>query len=273
MPKSDTEWKKLSQEVRLSVLEMVSNSGSSHIGAAFSIVDILVVLYFRILNINPQQPKMVERDYFLLSKGHGGAALYATLAHRGFCSVDDLKHYATNNSAMAGHVVKDSIPGIETTAGSLGHGLSMGVGIAIALKADKLPGRTFVLVGDGECNEGAIWEATLVASQQQLDNLVLVIDRNGQQSLGSSDDILNLEPFASKWRDFGWNCLECNGHNFTELIEILSREKHVMNMPTVIIAKTVKGKGVSFMEKEPLTWHYKTPTGELLEQARKELNA
>src|SRR3989338_4770391 len=157
--------------IRLSILDMVSSSGSSHIGAAYSIVDILTVLYFGVLNIDPQNPKMPERDRCLLSKGHGGAALYATLAHRGFSPLEGLKNYAQNNSALAGHIVKDSAPGVEITAGSLGHGLSMGLGMALALKANKTGPRVFVLVGDGECNEGAIWEAALAATQFKLDNL------------------------------------------------------------------------------------------------------
>jgi len=259
--------------IRSSVLEMVADSGSSHIAAAFSIVDILTVLYFEILNIDLKNPKAAARDRFLLSKGHGGAALYATLAHRGFFPLEQLKSYAQNNSKLAGHIVKDSVPGIETTAGSLGHGLSMAIGMAMALKGDKNPVRVFVLVGDGECNEGSVWEGALAAAQFKLDNLVLIIDRNREQSLGKSDDIMNLEPFAEKWAAFGWNCLKCDGHDFKRLSECLDLKNTKAGKPTVIIANTQKGKGVSFMEKDPLSWHYKTPKAEFLERARKELDA
>jgi len=251
----------------------VSSSGSSHIGAAYSIVDILTVLYFGVLNIDPKNPKLPERDRCLLSKGHGGAALYAGLGHRGFFPLELLKTYSQNNSALAGHIVKDSVPGIESTAGSLGHGLSLGLGMAVALKTDKNPARVFVVVGDGECNEGAIWEAALVAAHFKLNNLVLIIDRNREQSLGKSDDIMNLEPFVEKWKAFGWQVLESNGHNYKELADCFNINKQSKDKPLVVIANTQKGKGVSYMEQDALAWHYKTPKDELLEQARKELNA
>jgi transketolase len=273
MNQSETLLKKRAGQIRSSILEMIVASGSSHIAAAFSITDILTVLYFDILNIDPKKPKWEDRDRFLLSKGHGGAALYATLAHRGFAPLDALSKYARDGSAMAGHIVKDSMPGVETTAGSLGHGLPMAIGRALALKGSRSKSRVFVLVGDGECNEGTTWEGALVAAQFKLDNLVLIVDRNGEQSLGKSDDVLNLEPFAQKWRAFGWTCLRCNGHNFTELRKACDIKNRVAGKPTVIIAKTQKGKGVTYMEKDPLSWHYKTPKDEFLERARKELNA
>lgn len=265
--------KQQARAIRQSILEMVSASGSSHIGAAYSIVDILTVLYFHTLKLDPKNPKLPGRDRFLLSKGHGGAALYATLAHRGFAPLEILQTYAKNNSALAGHIVKDSLPGIETTAGSLGHGPSMAVGMALALQAQKSAARVFVLVGDGECNEGAIWEAALAAAHFKLDNLVLIVDRNREQSLGKSDEIMNLEPFGQKWEAFGWHCLECGGHNFSELAESFDVKNKHIGKPTVIVANTQKGKGVSYMEKDALAWHYKTPKDELLEQAKKELNA
>lgn len=256
--------------IRCSILEMIANSGSSHIAAAFSIVDILVALYFNVLHIDPKKPNWDKRDRFLLSKGHGGAALYATLAHRGFADLTELKKYAQADSAMAGHIVRNSLPGVETTAGSLGHGLSMGLGIALTLKKSSLKSRVFVLVGDGECNEGSIWEAALVAAHFKLGNLTLIVDKNNQQSMGSSKEVMNMNPFADKWRAFGWNAVESNGHNFMELCKSL-RQK-VSGRPTVIIAKTIKGKGVSFMEANPLDWHYKTPKDDLLLKAREELN-
>jgi transketolase len=269
----DIDLKKKARQIRLSILEIVANSGSSHIAAAYSIVDILTELYFGILRIDPKKPKWEGRDRLLLSKGHGGAALYATLAHRGFFPIQELKEYAQNGSSMAGHIVKDSVPGMEITAGSLGHGLSLGVGMALALKINKSKSQVFVIVGDGECNEGSIWEAALIAPQFKLDNLILIIDRNRQQGMGESSGILNLEPFMEKWKAFNWNCLECDGHDFRQLNKVLSPENKILDKPTVVIANTQKGKGVSYMEKDPLTWHYKTPKDNLFEKARKELDA
>jgi len=259
------------RSVRLSILDMVSSSGSSHVGSAFSIVDILVSLYFDVLKVNPQDPSWSARDRLLLSKGHGGAALYAVLAHRGFANVSVLNDFAQVNSSMAGHIVKGSIPGVETTAGSLGHGLPMGVGMAIAIKKTQPNARVFVIVGDGECNEGTTWEAALVASHFKLDNFVVIVDRNGQQSMGESRVIMDMDPFADKWKSFGWHVEQCSGHDFPLLKKSLSHKE--TDRPMVVIADTMKGKGVSYMEADPLTWHYKTPKDELLKQARKELSA
>jgi transketolase len=271
--KSPIDFQNQSKAIRSSILEMVSASSSSHIAAAFSIVDILTVLYFSILNIDPTKPKAYDRDRFLLSKGHGGAALYATLAHRGFAPLEVLSQYAKDGSVMAGHIVKDSMAGVETTAGSLGHGLPMAIGMALALKAQNSKSRVVVLLGDGECNEGTTWEGALVAAHFKLDNLLVIVDRNGEQSLGKSNDVLNMEPFAEKWSVFGWNALESDGHDFTSLAEKFDKKRIVSNKPTVVIAKTIKGKGVSYMENDPLIWHYRTPKEDLLVQARKELDA
>lgn len=259
--------------VRQSILEMISGSGSSHIAPAYSIVDILVALYFSVLNIDPKNPAWEKRDRFLLSKGHAGAALYAVLAHRGFVGLDALKNFAQAKSAMAGHAVRNSIPGVEITSGSLGHGLPIGLGMAMALKKSAPQARVFVLVGDGECNEGSIWEAALVAGHFKLDNLVVIVDKNGQQGLGSSKKIMNMNPFAEKWKAFGWQIKECDGHNFIELSESLSSKSKVKGKPTVVIAVTIKGKGVSYMEAGPLSWHYKTPKEQFLIQAKKELES
>lgn len=269
--KQDSNFTNLTKQIRASILEMVVNSGSSHIGAAFSIVDILAVLYFKILKINPARPYWPNRDRFVLSKGHGGAAFYAVLGHRGFFPLARLKHYSQNGSPMAGHIVKDSVPGMEITAGSLGHGLPIGLGMALALKRTKPGSKVFVLVGDGECNEGSVWEAATVAAHFKLDNLIVIVDKNGQQSMGSSKEIMSMEPFAQKWRAFGWHCLECDGHNFEKLQAAFKKAKAYAGKPSVIVARTVKGKGVSFMAKDPLTWHYKTPRDNFLTQAKKEL--
>jgi len=267
------ELQRLARVIRSHIVRMIGVGQKGHLGGSCSIADVVTALYFAKMRHDPLNPQWPQRDRFLLSKGHGGAALYATLAHRGFAPLDALSKYARDGSAMAGHIVKDSMPGVETTAGSLGHGLPMAIGRALALKGSRSKSRVFVLVGDGECNEGTTWEGALVAAQFKLDNLVLIVDRNGEQSLGKSDDVLNLEPFAQKWRAFGWTCLRCNGHNFTELRKACDIKNRVAGKPTVIIAKTQKGKGVTYMEKDPLSWHYKTPKDEFLERARKELNA
>lgn len=257
-------------KIRRSVLDMISASGSSHISPAFSIVDILTSLYFGILKIDAKNPGFPDRDRFVLSKGHAGSALYATLAHRGFFPLEKLSQFAKNGSSMAGHIVRGSVPGMETTAGSLGHGLAMGIGMALALKNHRSHPRVFVLVGDGECNEGSIWEGALAAVQFKLDNLVLIIDKNQQQSLGPTAEIMNMDPMAEKWKAFGWQTFDCAGHDF-EKLRLCFTSKPVLQKPTVVVAHTVKGKGVTFMEKDPLVWHYKTPLEEFLVRAREEL--
>lgn len=245
--------------VRRTILNIIFKSQSSHIGSAFSIVDILTVLYFEIMNIDPKNPKKKNRDHFILSKGHACTALYSTLAHRGFFELVKLDEYGTNGTKIAGHVSMGSLPGIEATAGSLGHGLPIGVGMALAMKRDGLNSRVFVLVGDGECNEGAVWEAAMSAGHFKLDNLVVVIDKNNQQGMGTTDEVLGMEPFPDKWKSFGWAVVEVDGHNFGELVEVLKRVPIKNGIPTAIIANTVKGKGVSFME-DKVEWHYKSPT-------------
>ncbi len=250
---------------------MISGSNSSHISAAFSIVDILSVLYFKIMKIKPAKPAWKQRDRFILSKGHAGAAVYSALARRGFFPVSRLWSFARNNSGFAAHVFRTAGPGIEMTAGSLGHGLGVGLGMALALKQEKSAARVFVLVGDGECNEGSIWEAALVAKQHKLDNLIAIIDYNKQQSMGASKKIIDLEPLALKWKSFGWEVVEAGGHDAAKLIKVFKSLGKRRGKPKVLIAHTIKGKGVSYMERDPLSWHYKIPKGDFLLQAEKEL--
>ena len=233
--------------------------------------DLIACLYWNTLRIDPAHPTWPERDRFLLSKGHGAAILYAALAERGFFPVSELASYCQNGSRLTGHATS-GVPGVELSSGSLGHGLPVGCGIALAAKRGKLPFRTFVLLSDGELDEGSNWEAILFAPQHQLDNLVAIVDYNKIQSFGSVKDVLDLDPLADKFRAFRWAVKEVDGHNMQELTEVFRSLPLESGRPTVIIAHTVKGKGVGFMEDQ-LAWHYKSPTDEQVEIALKELEA
>ncbi|TSC95183.1 MAG: transketolase subunit A [Parcubacteria group bacterium Licking1014_1] len=259
-------YEKTAREIRKNVLEMKFASQSSHIGSAFSCIDILTVLYFKILNINPKNPTSENRDRFILSKGHAASALYATLARRGFFSENVLKNYCQNGKKLAGHTTKDSVPGIETSTGSLGHGLPMGIGLALAGRKKY---KVFVLMSDGECDEGSNWEAALFASHHKLDNLIAIIDYNKLQAFGKTNEVLNLEPLKEKFIAFGWGVKEINGHNHTEIEKALLSCND--NKPNIIIANTIKGKGVSFMENK-LKWHYKSLNENEYKKALEELN-
>lgn len=258
------------RRVRLRVLEMMHRARSSHVGSAFSLVEILVALYFEVLRIDPARPDDPERDRLILSKGHGCAALYATLVERGFADAEILETYYLDGGRLAGHPIRGSMPGIEASTGSLGHGLSLGVGMAIANRFEGRDSRVFVVLGDGECNEGSVWEAAMFAAAQGLENLVAVVDFNKWQGLGRSTAINRIEPFADKWRAFGWEVLEIEGHSFEALLDAL--RVRPMGRPLAIIAHTTKGKGVSFMEDQ-LAWHYKSPDDAQLAAARAELGA
>lgn len=257
--------------IRKDVLKMSYLSGSAHIGCSLSIVDLLTTLYFRILKINPQKPDWKNRDRFLLSKGHAAAALYATLAHRGFFSRKKLLTFCQDGGELCGHPEIDRVPGVEIMAGSLGHGLPMGVGMALAAKLDVSPFRIFVLLSDGECDEGSVWEAALSAAQFKLNNLIAIVDYNKFQALGKTNEILNLEPFIDKWRAFGWFAKEVDGHNFSQLLKVFEEISSGKNKPSVIIAHTIKGKGISFMEND-FTWHYKNLDNKSYQKARGEIN-
>ena len=264
-------YKKISSDIRKKILKMKLLSQGSHIGSAFSCVDILTVLYFKILRIDPKKPKDPDRDRFILSKGHGASAVYATLVERGFASEKILDTYCQDNSELSGHAMKDSVPGVEVSTGSLGHGLPIGLGMALAGKKDKKDYRVFVIISDGECDEGTTWEAALFASHHRLDNLVTILDYNKIQSFGRPSEILNLEPLKEKWTAFGWEVKEVNGHDFGALETVLESIPFNKNKPNLIIAHTTKGKGVSFMEDQ-LAWHYKSPTQEQYETGIKELD-
>ena len=260
--------------IRRHGLKMTHLSRGSHIGAIFSVAEIMAVLYTGVMNVNPADPAMPDRDRLILSKGHAGAAVYAALAERGFFPVEELKTHYANGSRLSGHVSHKGVPGVEFSTGSLGHGLAVGAGMALGAKMDKAPWRTYVILGDGECDEGSVWEAALQAHQYGLDNLIAVVDHNRMQSLDFCEKTIALEPFADKWRDFGWQVQVVDGHDVTALQEAFARAKDGLGggKPSVIIAETTKGKGVSFMENDIL-WHYRTPQGEEYDAALKELEA
>src|SRR3989338_9215813 len=260
------------RQIRKKILQMHHRANSSHVGSALSCLDLLVALYFDILKIDPQHPAAPERDRFILSKGHAARVLYATLAAKGFFSPAILDGYCQDNGQLPGHVTRGYVSGVEASTGSLGHGLAMGVGMALAARFDKLDYKTFVLLSDGECDEGSTWEAALLAAHKKLSNLVAIIDYNKIQSFGRTQDVINLEPFKDKWASFGWSVKEINGHNFDEIRSTFKTILFAPDKPSVVIAHTVKGKGVSFME-DKLEWHYKAPNREQLEAALKELDA
>jgi transketolase len=234
--------------------------------------DLLAVLYGKILRVDPGHPNWVERDRFILSKGHGAAILYAVLAECGFFPKKWLDTYYQDGSVLAGHVTSHGVPGVEVSTGSLGHGLPVGCGMALAGKRANMPYRIFVMLSDGELDEGSNWEAILFAPQHQLDNLISIVDYNKIQSFGAVSEVLELAPLADKWRAFRWAVREIDGHDHAQIESALSSVPFEPGKPSVIIAHTVKGKGVSFMENQ-LAWHYKSPNAEQLAQALAELGA
>ena len=260
--------------IRRNGLEMTHLSRGSHIGSVFSAAEITAVLYASVLHVDPADPKMPDRDRMILSKGHAGSAVYSALAETGFFPVEELKEHYANGSRLSGHVSHKGVPGVEVSTGALGHGLAVGAGLALGAKMDGASWRTYVVLGDGECDEGAVWEAALQAAQFGLDRLIAVVDYNHMQSLDFVDKTLRLEPFEAKWRDFGWNAETCDGHDTDALKQAFDRAaaNAGSGKPSVILANTVKGKGVSFMENNIL-WHYRTPQGEEYEAALRELEA
>lgn len=258
--------------LRLHVLDMTSRGGSSHIGSALSIADIVAVLYGQIMTLDPSKPKWDARDRFILSKGHAGAIIYAALAELGFMPIEKLKTHYQDGSELSGHISHKGIPGIELSTGSLGHGLSVAAGMAYAAKKDHKGHRVFALLSDGECDEGSNWEAIMFAGHHKLDQLVAIIDYNNLQSLKSTTDTLNLEPFADKWRSFGWAVHEVGGHDHAMLVRTFESLPFELGKPNCVIAHTTKGKGVSFMENEVL-WHYRTAKGDEYQRAKQELES
>lgn len=266
------EAKQLAKRIRIHALNMTSKGGSSHIGAVFSMADLIAVLYGSILRVDPKQPSWPERDRFILSKGHAGAGVYAALAERGFFPLERLATHYQDGSELCGHVSHKGIQGVEFSTGSLGHGLPVAAGMAYGGKLDESSFRVITVLSDGECDEGSNWEAILFAAHHKLDNLVAIVDYNKIQSLAPVAQTLGLEPFAAKWESFGWSVREVDGHDHGEIIQVLSHLPFREGMPSCLIAHTTKGKGVSFMESSVL-WHYRTARGEEYDRALAELNS
>jgi transketolase len=249
---------------------MTSRGGSAHIGSVLSMADIVAVLYAKMLRLDPANPRWKERDRFILSKGHAGSGVYAALAERGFFPVEKLDTHYRDGSDLSGHVSHKRVPGVELSTGSLGHGLPVGTGMAYAGKLDAASYRVFVLLSDGECDEGSNWEAILFAAHYRLSNLIAIVDYNKVQSLKPVAETLGLEPFADKWRSFGWAVMEVDGHSHEQIHLALGAVPLEKDKPTCVIAHTVKGKGVSFMEHSVL-WHYRTAKGDEFDAAEEEL--
>ena len=251
---------------------MITEARSGHPGGSLSAADIITALYFGVMNIDPSNPKKEDRDYFILSKGHVCPALYAALARRGFFDVSELMTLRKLGSRLQGHPgVNKGLPGLEASTGSLGQGLSVAGGIALAMKLDKKPNRVYCLMGDGELDEGNVWEAAMSSANFELSNLCGIVDKNGLQIDGKTDDVMNLGSLSEKWRSFGWNVIEINGHSMKEIVDAFDTAKKYSRGPSVIMAMTVKGKGVSFMENVA-GWHGVAPDKEQEKQALEELD-
>jgi len=261
---------KIAKSVRRNLLKAIYEGKMGHPGGSLSATDILVYLYFSKLQILPKDPNRKDRDIFILSKGHAASALYAVLAERGFFSKDLLKTFGKINSSLQVHPDMTKVPGVEISTGALGMGLSVGVGMALASRMDGLKSRVYVLIGDGEMQSGQIWEASICASHYKLDNLVAILDYNRIQLLGPVSQIMGIEPVAQKWKARGWEVIEIDGHNMSEIDEALEKTEEVKGKPSIIIAHTIKGRGVSFMENTA-KWHGGSSTEEELKIALEEL--
>ena len=263
--------KKKAQDLRVDILEMLCEAGSGHSGGTLSIADVFSYLYFSgELKLDPKNPLMKDRDRVVLSKGHACPVLYAALIEKGYIDRSNLKTLRKYGSILQGHPDMKKVPGVEMSTGSLGQGLSAGVGMALGLRLDNLSSNVFVIIGDGEIEEGQIWEAAMAAAHYKLGNLIGILDKNGLQIDGFTKDIMNSEPVVDKWRAFGWYVIEINGHDFEEIDSAIKKAKEIVNQPVMIIAHTIKGKGVSFMENQ-CGWHGKAPSVEEKEKAIAEI--
>lgn len=258
------------KELRRHIVSMLAEAGSGHPGGSLSAADLITALYYNEMNVNPEDPEWEGRDYFVMSKGHAAPALYGILAMKGYFPVDDLKTLRKLGSHLQGHPCRLKTPGVEVSTGSLGHGVSVAVGIAKGLKLDNKPNRVYTIVGDGESQEGQVWEAAMFAAHYKLDNLVLILDRNRLQIDGRPEDVMNPEPLPEKFKAFGFNVIEINGHDMTEILDAFAKAKECKGMPTAIVANTIKGKGVSFMEDQ-VGWHGSAPKAEEAAKALEEL--
>jgi transketolase len=261
----------ISKKIRCSIVTMVKDAAVGHIGGSLSVTDILVALYFNILKIDPENPQWEDRDRLVLSKGHGATAIYSTLAERGFFPVEDLKTFGILDSKFQVHPDKTKVPGIEASTGALGQGLSVAAGMALAARLNSKDYHTYAILGDGEIQEGQVWEAAMFSSHYKLDNLTAILDYNNVQLMGDVSDIMEIAPVDDKWASFGWEVKKIDGHNMGEILTALEEAKAYKKKPVIIIADTTKGKGVSFMEST-CDWHGNVPTDEQYEKALKELN-
>ena len=260
----------IARELRGQIVAMSHRTGAPHVGSSLSCVDIVVAAYWQALRIDPQRPQDPDRDRFIMSKGHAAATLYAALAARGFFPAERLAEYTKDGADLPEHPILGCIPGVEVTTGSLGHGLSMGLGMALAAKITARDYRVVVLMSDGECNEGSVWEAAQFAGGRHLDRVTAIVDFNKWQATGRSEEVMALAPLADKWRSFGWSTYEVDGHDPAAVAQILKRVPDGSGKPVAVIAHTIKGKGVSFMEDDN-NWHYRIPTAEEVTRAHREL--
>jgi transketolase len=267
---SAAELKNTAKKLRRHIVAMTGKAGSGHPGGSLSAVEIVTALYFKIMRHKPGDPRWPDRDRFILSKGHAAPVLYAALAECGYFPTDQLLTLRQLDSLLQGHTDCNLTPGVEMSAGALGQGLSFALGVALAGRLNNQDYRVHALLGDGECDEGQVWEAAMASAHFKADNLVAIVDNNGQQIDGWNRDVMNLEPFPDKWRAFGWQVIEVDGHNFSQLTQAFKKAKQVKGQPTVIIAHTVKGKGVSFMENNP-DFHGAAPNAIEVDLALKEL--
>ena len=259
-------------KIRKTALEAINAAQSGHVGGSFSVADILTVLYFEKMNIDPKDPRNPDRDRFVLSKGHCTPTMYATLALKGYFPVEDLKMFRNVDSYLSGHVEMTKVPGVDMSAGSLGQGLSAAIGMALAGKVDKKDYRVYAALGDGEIQEGQIWEAAMAAGNYGLDNLTVFVDNNNLQIDGTVEEVMSPYPIDEKFRAFKWNVINIDGHDYAQIAQAIDMAKETKGKPTMIVARTVKGKGVSFMENN-VKFHGSTPTAEQFEQAFEELDA
>lgn len=260
----------VANQIRKDIVVMVNAAGSGHPGGSLSSADILTALYFNEMSIDPNQPDLESRDRFVLSKGHAAPVLYSTLARRGYFDTSELVYLRKIGHMLQGHPNMNYVPGVDMSTGSLGQGFSASVGMALAGKLDNTDVRTYVLLGDGEMNEGLVWEAAMCGAHYKLDNLLAIVDYNGLQIDGPNEEVMGIKPLDSKWESFGWNVISIDGHNFEEIFAALKEAKETKGKPSVILASTVKGKGVSFMENQA-SWHGTAPSNEQVEKAMEEL--
>lgn len=265
-----TEMQNVANQIRQDIVVMVNAAGSGHPGGSLSAADLMTALYFNEMNINPEIPDMEDRDRFVLSKGHAAPVAYATLARRGYFNPEELIHLRKLGHMLQGHPNMAYVPGIDMSTGSLGQGFSTSVGMALGAKLDASSVRTYTLLGDGELNEGLVWEAAMSASHYKLDNLVAIVDYNGLQIDGPNEEVMGVKPIDQKFLSFGWHVIEIDGHNFDEILSAFEEARNIKGKPSLILAKTVKGKGVSYMENQA-GWHGAAPNKEQTEQAIEEL--